>query len=130
MENIRGYLVGVRSDLYEGAMTEDGERPTEESFYVLIEDAEEGHRWRSNRVWTTEAYWQRTYVDGCWHIAAEELARCHARVVEKVLAEGKVNPRNSMKWRQTDPVYGSKAYVDYGQADEVMWERKEAEMGR
>lgn len=129
MNEINGYLVGVRGDLYEGAVNEDGERPTEEVFYVLLEDAD-GNRWRSARCWTTEAHWQQTWVDGVLHVAAAELALCHARVVEKVLAEGKVDPRISTKWRLTDPMYGSLAYEQYGQANEVRREREEARMGR
>lgn len=128
--SIPTYHVGVMSRLYEGALTEDGERGTEEVFHVLIEDVEEGHRWLSKKCWTTEAHWQRTYVDGRWHGAAEDLALRHASIVERVLAEGKVDPRKSPKWSRTSPCYGSKAYEAYGQAEEVMWEKKEAEMGR
>jgi len=44
------FHVSVRSDLYEGEMTEDGERRTEESFYIIVEDLD-GQTPRSCRCW-------------------------------------------------------------------------------
>jgi len=42
------------------------------------------------------------------------------------LAAGKL-PVGFARWREGRPCYGSQAYVDYGQADDIALERREAE---
>lgn len=70
------------------------------------------------------------------HVATERFDSVALAKAEKVAAAltarleklGKL-PVGFDAWASGRPVYGSDAYVEYGQADDLAWERSEAEEG-
>jgi hypothetical protein len=61
-----------------------------------------------------------------WEKDAMEPAEALARSLNARLAAGKM-PVGFDRWEEARPGYGSDAYVEYGQADDVALERREAE---
>lgn len=106
----------VASDVFEGPINEDGERPECLVYYVVLTD-ERGNRYSSARTWCSMHRNQRA--------EAERGAEQHLRRVRAALAKG-ATPVNNYKWERTRPMYGSEAYEAYGQAEEVALEKKEA----
>lgn len=72
-------------------------------YYVVVTNTK-GDRWAHDHGFKNE-------------VAAEMLAKA----VQKALDAGK--KLDSAHWTEHYPVYGSDAYVAYGQADQVAWER-------
>jgi hypothetical protein len=99
----------MASDLVEGPMNEDGERPILEVYYVTVTN-ERGDRYASKKSSRDQA----------------EIEKLLGQV-EKGFAAG-LSPVNSAKWYRSRPVYGSEAYVAYGAAEEVAAEKKADEM--
>lgn len=73
--------------------------------------------------------WAKTVVTGRigeeaeLYAKADKLASALRARLERL---GKL-PVDAAQWRQGRPIYGSDAYVEYGQADDVALERREAE---
>jgi hypothetical protein len=90
-------------DLYYGELNEDGERPVlrPESHPVLVLTTDYGRRY-----WLAAQYQPITFE------ASETLAQA-------LTARGFVNLEG---WIQKRDVYGSRAYENDGQADDVAWE--------
>jgi hypothetical protein len=122
-------LIGasVTSDLYLAGKTEDGQDYTAERYFVQVEFSN-GERLRHT-----------TFFNGCnpvqddqegyWHFGdVREEARAAAdKLAERVNAgiQGGV-ALNMAYWDEARPVYGSPAYSE---ADQVQWEREQAELG-
>jgi hypothetical protein len=100
-----GYEAHTGSNLVDGGLNEDGEQIVNELYHITIENLY-GDRWVSRRTFETA-----------------EAAEAFLPRVTAALAAG-ADPRTSDRWAATYPVYGSAAYVAYGQADEVAWEAR------
>jgi hypothetical protein len=110
---VNGYAAFVRSDVYAGGYTEDGERSEELAFYVVCEN-ERGARWASRLSFTTEKMHRQV---------AEAKADAFCRKVVDALHAG-ADPAKSPKWAPTRPAYGSAAY---SAADDLMDEARDLE---
>lgn len=89
----------VRSDVYAGEFTEDGERRDELVYYIVCED-ERGARYRSRTCFTTEALGRE---------AAEGSAEALCERVTEFLTKGH-SPSASPKWYPIQGCYGSAAW--------------------
>jgi hypothetical protein len=98
---INGWLAFVRSDVFAGEYTEDGDRCEELSFYVVCEAAN-GARFASKVSYTTQDMGRDE---------AEGRAKAFCRRVEQCLRRG-ANPRRSAKWVPTWAAYGSAAWSE------------------
>ena len=110
---INGWVAFVRSDVFAGGLTEDGERSEELSFYVVCEN-ERGARWASRVSFTTETMHRQE---------AEAKADAFLRKVEAGLRAG-ANPAASEKWSSIQGCYGSAAWSE---ADEMMNDARDLE---
>ena len=100
------WVVAVAVEYVHGPLNEDGERPVLDNYYCVAENAR-GDRYRTVFGWTTE----------------EEALRFAERANWWVAHKG-ASPKGSDKWHATHPRYGSTAYQDYGQYEELQWEAK------
>lgn len=110
---LNGWVAFVRSDVFAGGLTEDGERSEELSFYVVCEN-ERGARWASRVSFTTEQMHRQV---------AEAKADAFLRKVEAGLRAG-ANPAASSKWSPIQGCYGSAAWSE---ADEMMNDARDLE---
>lgn len=92
----------VRSDVYAGSPSEDGEPREELSFYVVCCN-DRGEQFASTVSFTTEKFGHNR------NGIAEERAWTFCEKVAKALAAG-ADPTSSSKWHRIQGVYGSAAY--------------------
>ena len=69
-----------------------------------------------------QAYTTRYYPD---HYKTMESA---AHRLALLIEAGTVNPHSNAKLHLDSPVYGSRKWAEHGEADELMWEKKERQM--
>ena len=116
--NIAGMDVYYASDLKDYGRTEDGTPFIGEVFYVIVENVR-GDRWRLQHQWDGVRVEQ--WEEGPMFIDTRPEVRAR---LDKLVANIKSgNTINMMYWHQTNPAYGSDAYLDYGQAEMLAWER-------
>jgi hypothetical protein len=110
--------VEVGSDLFQIGRTCDGQPFIAVSYYVMITN-NRGDRWEHDTRWPSaiahvdeEGYQHFENVDADAQAAAEKLAQ---RVRERGVIDAQY-------WNAMRPEYGSAAYIEYGQADDLAWE--------
>lgn len=108
----KNWTAFINSDVFEGAVNEDGETPDELNFYVICEN-HRGDRFRSHASFATSDMDKEI---------AERKVQALLRQVNMALHMG-ADPSISPKWSRTRPCYASEAYAKYGQAEEVAWEK-------
>jgi len=116
--------VEVVSNLFCAGYTDDGADFIAESYAVSITDADGNrltHRHRFPGVSVSFDEYGYKSFDDIRASALEQAERLVARV-EVALARG--HALNATLWEQDRPVYGSDAYVAYGQADDIAWEAR------
>lgn len=96
----------VRSDVYAGEFTEDGDRREELSYYIVCED-ERGYRFRSHACFTTDEF-SRDEAQGRANALCER--------VNAFLAQGH-SPVASPKWTPIQGCYGSAAWDETAELD-------------
>lgn len=116
--NIAGMDVYVRSDLKDYGYTEDGTPFIGELLFVEVAN-DFGDTWQHGRSFP-----------GCIVVQGEEgpiytdnrpNAYAHARLLVKAIQErGFIDMAH---WSPGRAVYGSEAYMQYGQAEDLEWER-------
>jgi hypothetical protein len=116
------YDFEICSDLYLAGRTEDGQDYTAEVYFIAATDAR-GNRWRHAVVFPG----CETSVDdyeGYTHFrdVREQAQADAAKLLALIEARGTINLEY---WRSDRPVYGSRAYVEYGQYDD--WEEEQRE---
>jgi len=117
--NIAGMEVYFASDLKDYGRTEDGTPFIGEVFFVEVEN-ERGDRWRNNRHF--DGVRKEIWEEGTAYMDARPEARAQCeRLVAAIQRAGKINLQH---WYQAPPAYGSDAYIAYGQAEELAWERQ------
>ena len=89
--------VSIVSDLYHAGYTEDGESFVEERFFVQV-TVPRGDRYRIR----------------------SEARQSAQRLIDAIYVKGAIDLEF---WHQDRPAYGSLAYQDYGQADDLAWEK-------
>lgn len=118
--HIRELSIEVASDLKDYGRTEDGTPYIGEMYYVQITNAR-GDRWR--HIWSFDGVLPGydpesgyTYFEDTrkWAKAQAE------HVVVCIRRRGYIDFRY---WNPTRPEYGSMAYQEYGQDDDLAWER-------
>ncbi len=120
--NIKDCNVYCDSNLKDYGATEDGERYIGELYFICVENAR-GDRWIHNqqfpgcRVELDDFDCSPAFID----IRAAAVASCDA-LVRRIIAAGAID---LIHWSKGRPVYGSQAYIDYGQADEVTFEKSQ-----
>ncbi len=92
----------VVSDVYAGAINEDGERDEELAYYIVCEN-ERGERFASNVEFTTVKFGHNR------NGAAEKRAEAFCAKVAKALRAG-ADPTKSSKWHRIQGCYGSAAW--------------------
>lgn len=108
----------IASDLYQAGITEDGERFTAETYYILATD-ESGNRW--SHFTRFNGCMVEHHEDGtCFHDVRESAKAKAAKLLSRIEAAGLIN---SDYWSEARPMYGSDAYQAYGQADDLAWEK-------
>jgi hypothetical protein len=117
--NITGMQVYWASDLKDYGYTEDGEKFIGYVYFVEVENAR-GDRWRLNR--TFDGVKPEQWEEGIAYVDVRDLAiaRCDA-LVAAIRQTGSIDLAH---WHQASCAYGSEAYMDYGQAEELAWERQ------
>jgi hypothetical protein len=115
----------IGSDLYVAGRTEDGADYTAEVYFITATNAR-GDRWRHassfpgcNPVRDDEGYTH--FAD----IRAEAQKEANT-LMARMQARGAINLQH---WREDRPVYGSSAYVAYGQADDLEQEFRDRMQG-
>jgi len=118
--NIAGMQVYFASDLKDYGYTEDGEKFIGEVFFVEVEN-ERGDRWRHRH--TFDGVRKEQWEEGVVYMDNRHSARTQCGLlVADVQRRGAINLDH---WYQSDPAYGSDAYMDYGQAADLARERME-----
>ena len=109
--------IDVVSDLYSAGFTIDGDEYVAERYFIVAQDSA-GNRWSlgcfcgAEKVQEGEAFFKDI----------REEARASAdRLLARINDKGVID---TQFWREDRPVYGSKAYVQYGQAEDVAYEKK------
>ena len=112
--------IEVASDLYSAGFTVDGDEYIAEFYYICAEDAD-GNRYTIGRFNGAK----KSFDDEEGEVHFEDIrkeARATAdRLFNRIKAAGVID---TQFWREDRPVYGSKAYQQYGQADDIAWEKK------
>ena len=118
--NIAGMQVYYASDLKDYGSTEDGERFIGYIYFVEVENAR-GDRWRHRVAYpgVKTEQWEEgiAYLDA----RPAAVAACEL-LIARVKAAGKID---SQHWYAARSAYGSEAYLEYGQADDLALERME-----
>ncbi len=120
--NIKDCGVHYSSDLKDYGSNEEGERYISEVYFVSVEN-DYGDRWIHNqqfpgcRVEMDNFDCSPAFID----IRAAAVASCDA-LVRRIIAAGAIDLTH---WSKGRPVYGSQAYLDYGQAAEVAFEKSQ-----
>jgi hypothetical protein len=121
IRQLSGLSVEVDSEAYVAGRDEDGRDFTAERFYVTATDRF-GNRWNHEQLFfgcSVEAN-----EDGYNHfIDTRDVAKARAnRLADRIQATGKID---LSFWHTGRPVYGSGAYVSYGQDDDRLLEMEE-----
>lgn len=116
--NIAGMQVYFASDLKDYGRTEDGTPFIGYVYFVEVED-QRGNRWRLNATFdgVRKEEWEEgtAYLDN----RPQAQAQCE-HLVAAIQQAGKINLH---RWHEAPPAYGSDAYIEHGQAEELAWER-------
>lgn len=116
------YVVSI---LVKFGITEDGEDYIGESYYVMAED-KDGNRWNHHHSFPGVKVVD--HEDGRWfedtRIPAEAAALA---LMNRIKASGITSVDGRPYWSSDRPAYGSKAYQAYGQYNDYIEERMEAE---
>jgi hypothetical protein len=113
------YEIDVASDVYAGTPHWEDGSARDELVYFVIATAPNGRRFAHFKAFTTEKFTREE--------CEERVARLAAQIgVARNF--GWAGPIDNKHWRETYPVYGSKAYEN-GQAAEVAAERARDEAG-
>ena len=107
------------SDLKSYGYTEDGEEYIGEQYYVGLED-KRGNRWRHHVFYDGVRVITDEDGIGFADTRPEAMESCR-RFIDLIRRTGEVNLQY---WIQDRPVYGSSAYMDYGQEDDIEWEKE------
>jgi len=101
------------SDLKEYGFNDDGTPFIGEVFYVVATNAR-GDRWAHNMRF--QGVKLEHYDEGTAFTDTRAIARFQCnRIINKIKARGYINLAN---WVESRPVYGSEAYVAYGQCND------------
>lgn len=107
------------ADLKKYGVTEDGEDYIGDCYYVGLED-KYGNRWRHS--YAHDGVIVVSDEDGIGFCDNRERARDDCRrFIDKIQCAGEVDLQY---WIEDRPVYGSLAYEQYGQDDDIAWERE------
>lgn len=115
----------ITSDLYVAGRTEDGFDYTAEVYFITATNAR-GDRWRHASSFPGCKTEQDD--EGYTHFGdIREQAQKEAQtLITRMQARGVINLQH---WREDRPVYGSNAYVAYGQADDLEQEYRDRMQG-
>jgi hypothetical protein len=108
------------SDLKDYGFTEDCEPFIGEVYSVCAEDVN-GNRWMHNVHYNGVTKYMNDFGVGFADNRPAAIAECE-RLIRRCNAATKLN---MMFWEATHPAYGSVAYVEYGAAEELAWEREQ-----
>lgn len=113
--------VSYSSDLARFGYTDDGHEFIGEAYYIQVTD-NVGNRWILDRRFAGVIV---HYDDECgqhFEDVRPAVKEFCEKLVEKIRQHGKID---LSLWRQGHPVYGSRAYVAYGQAEDLRLEMQE-----
>ena len=113
--------IEMASDLKDyGYYGEDGQRYIGEVFYLVITN-KNGDRWQFGK-WNG-AVEEYDDSNNRWFIDVRQQVRAFAeKMKHKIIEKGEVQ---LTYWETTHPAYGSNAYVQYGQAEQVQQEKNQ-----
>ena len=117
--DVAGLQVYFVSDLKSYGYTEDGEEFIGEVFFVEAED-DKGNRWRLNKSYPGVEVGHSEYGTFFQDTREEARHRCQC-VIDAVTNIGRID---LAMWHATRPAYGSEAYMEYGMADDLAWEKQ------
>lgn len=121
--------IEIGSDLYVAGRTEDGHEYTAEVYFVVATNAR-GDRWR--HASSFPGCKTESDEEGYTHFAdiREQAQRDAQTLVDRI--QSRINAGGALNlqhWHEDRPVYGSSAYVAYGQADDLEHEYRERMQG-
>ena len=120
--NVKDCQVYFASDLKDYGRTDDGQQFIGEVFFVGVEN-DRGDRWRLDRMFDGVRV---EYDDesGCnYFLDTRPWARAICeRLVAAIVRKGEIDLAH---WVQSAPAYGSRAYEEYGQYEQLMREKME-----
>lgn len=120
--NIAGMQVYFASDLKDYGYTEDGDKFIGEVFGVYVEN-QRGDRWVHTLRF--EGVRKEFHEEGTAYLDDRPKARAMCTLmVERIEKVGTIDLRF---WNQARCAYGSVAYMDYGQEEDLAMERMEAQ---
>ena len=110
--------IDVVSDLYSAGFTIDGDEYVAERYFIVAQDSA-GNRWSLGCFCGAEKVLQEG--EAFFKDIREEARASADRLLARINDKGVID---TQFWREDRPVYGSKAYVQYGQAEDVAYEKK------
>ena len=119
--DLAGCDVSTSSYLKDFGYTEDGESFIGEVYCVYVTDAY-GNRWVHGKEFPGVFKYENEWAVGYKDIREWAQASCD-RLAAKIRTAGMICLDH---WCETRPAYGSDAYVAYGAAADVAWEKETA----
>jgi len=112
--------LGIVSDIYSAGFTTDGDEFIAERYFICAED-KDGNRYAIGGFNGAKKVYDDEDGEVFFKDIREEAKALADRLLVRIQEAGVINTEF---WREDRPVYGSKAYQQYGQADDVAWEKK------
>lgn len=112
--------IDVVFDLYSAGFTVDGDEYVAERYYISASD-EDGNRYSIGAFCGAKKVIDEVEGEVHFEDIRKEAREAADRLFNRICEAGVIDTRF---WHEDRPVYGSKAYSDYGQAEEVAYEKE------
>jgi len=112
--------LGIASDIYSAGFTTDGDEFIAERYFICAED-KDGNRYEIGGFNGAKKVFDDEEGEVHFQDTREEGKAAANRLLVRIQEAGVIN---TDFWREGRPVYGSKAYCQYGQDDDIAWEKK------
>lgn len=111
----------VASDMVNAGLQDDGTPYISETFYVMLEDAH-GNRYKHYHLFPATVVTKDEDGETLFISDKKQAEERAAQLLSRIKSRGKINMNF---WRQGRPVYGSAAYIEYGQSNDLELEALE-----
>jgi len=112
--------LGIASDIYSAGFTTDGDEFIAERYFICAED-KDGNRYEMGGFNGAKKVFDDEEGEVHFQDTREEAKAAANRLLVRIQKAGVIN---TDFWREGRTVYGSKAYCQYGQDDDIAWEKK------
>jgi len=112
--------IKVASNLYSAGFTVDGDEYIAYRYHICAEDAD-GNRYTIGGFNGAKKSFDDEEGEVHFEDTRKEAYATARKLLDRIKKAGVID---TQFWREDRPVYGSKAYQQYGQADDIAWEKK------